>query len=179
MRHLRGYVRTLLSTLLILAGALLAPAMIQAQTTTVLATAPTILDLTATPTSVDFGTLTLSDFLTGYAEKLNAQTLTIHANVPWTLTLKANAPTWTYSGTATDPNKPASDLLFQASSTDPHISTITSTYTSVDSLTGQQVATGTRGGNINLTMDFRVLLSLETDPPGDYSLTLTYTLSTP
>lgn len=151
------------------------------QGSTVTLTAAVVQAFTFDVATVDFGTIGETQYDQGFAEVTPAQNVTIKSNVPWQLNVKADASTWTYTPplgtTIADPNKPAGDLQWKATSSDTHISTITSTYTGM-STTDAQVATGTRGGNIQLQTHYKVLLNYEEDPAGDYSLTITFTLTT-
>jgi hypothetical protein len=137
--------------------------------------------LTLDTNTVDFGTLGATEYGQGFAELTPAQNVTIKSNVPWVLNVKADAGTWSYSPpagmTTADPLKPAGDLQWKGTSTDTHVTSITTTYTSM-ATTDAQVASGNRGGNIGLQTHFKVLLDYELDPAGDYTLAITYTLTT-
>lgn len=171
-----------LAAVLVLLG--YAPPAGQAQVTqgsTVTLSASVVQVLTLDVSTVDFGTVGQTEYDQGFDEVTPAQNVTIKSNVPWQLNVKADAATWSYTPpvgmSIPDPSKPASDLQWRATSTDSHISTITDTYTAM-STTDATVATGTRGGNIQLQTHYKVLLDYEQDPAGSYTLTITYTLST-
>lgn len=136
-------------------------------------TVPTLIRLALSTSTINFGTLDEADYDAGGKTALSAQGIQIWSNRPWTLTVAANTGTWTGPWA-----KPSTDLLWRASTTDGRVSSYVSTFTAL--VTGAtQVAAGTRGGNIQLSMDFRVLVSWENDPAGDYSLGFTYTLTAP
>jgi hypothetical protein len=136
---------------------------------------PTLIRLTLSTTTINFGTLTEADYDAGQKDLVAAQGIQIWSNRNWALTVAANAGTWTGPlGTA----KPAADLLWRATTADGRVTSHVSTLTGL--ATGAtQVAAGNRGGNVQLSMDFRVLVSWENDPAGDYSLGFTYTLTAP
>jgi len=137
-------------------------------------TVPTLIRLSIPIVTIDFGALTEADYDAGHKDLVAAQVVHIWSNRTWTLTVAANAGTWTGPWA-----KPSTDLLWRASTTD-HRATITHPNVFTGLATGAiPVAAGTRGGNIQLTMDFRVLVSWENDPAGDYSLGFTYTLTAP
>lgn len=134
---------------------------------------PTLIRLTLSTSTINFGSLTEEDYDAGQKTLLAAQGIQIWSNKGWTLTVAANAGTWTGPWA-----KPTTDLLWRAVTTDGRVSSHVSTFTGLTSWAAQ-VAAGTKGGNIPLTMDFRVLVSWENDPAGDYSLAFTYTLTAP
>ncbi|MCR4392055.1 MAG: hypothetical protein NUV94_04570 [Candidatus Acetothermia bacterium] len=135
---------------------------------------PTLIRLSLTTATVDFGALTEADYDRGYGEIVNAQGVAIWSNKDWTLTVAADAATWTAPWA-----KPSTDLLWRAATTEPsHVDSYNGSFAGMD-VSPAQVAAGKRGGNIRLSMDFRVLVSWENDPAGDYSLGFTYTLTAP
>lgn len=136
-------------------------------------TVPTLIRLALSTSTINFGTLTEADYDAGQKTVLAAQGVQIWSNKSWTLTVAANAGTWTGPWA-----KPAADLLWRAGTADGRVTSHVNTFTGLT--TGAtQVAAGTKGGNIQLSMDFRVLVSWENDPAGDYSLGFTYTLTAP
>jgi len=136
-------------------------------------TVPTLIRLTLSTSTINFGTLTEADYDAGQKTVSAAQGLQIWSNRAWTLTVAANAGTWTGPWA-----KPSTDLLWRAGTADGRVTSHVNTFTGLT--TGAtQVAAGTRGGDIQLSTDFRVLVSWENDPAGDYSLAFTYTLTAP
>ncbi|HEU67823.1 MAG TPA: hypothetical protein ENN53_01125 [Candidatus Acetothermia bacterium] len=136
-------------------------------------TVPALIRLSLSTSTINFGTLDEADYDAGQRDALSAQDIHIWSNKSWTLTVAADADTW--SGPWA---KPSTDLLWEAATADGRVTSYVSTFTAL--ATGAtQVAAGTRGGNIELSMDFRVLVSWENDPAGDYSLGFTYTLTAP
>lgn len=136
-------------------------------------TVPTLIRLALSTSTINFKALTEADYDAGQKTLLSAQGIQIWSNKDWTLTVAANAGTWTGPWA-----KPSTDLLWRAATADKRVSSHVSTFTGL--ATGAtQVAAGTKGGNIELSMDFRVLVSWENDPAGDYSVGFTYTLTAP
>ncbi len=136
-------------------------------------TVPTLIRLSLSTSTINFGTLTEADYDAGQKTVFSAQGIQIWSNKSWTLSVAANTATWTGPWA-----KPSTDLLFRATTSDGRVSSYASTFTGLT--TGAtQVAAGTRGGNVQLSMDFEVLVSWENDPAGDYSLAFTYTLTAP
>ena len=140
-----------------------------AENTSATATIPTLQAFSFSTSSVDFGTLTESDFDTGWDEVLSAQTITVKSNVAWQVTVKAGAATWGFTPSAGDPDplKPCSDLEWKSSGSYAGLTT-----------TDAQAGSGSAGSGLTIGMDFRMLVSYVNDPPGAYSLTVVYTLST-
>lgn len=133
-------------------------------------------ELTLSTSSVDFGNLTQADFDNGYKELSPAQTLYITSSVGWVVTVKAASSTWTYTGGEPDPLKPCTDLEWKSTSSDPAVTATNTTYMGMTT-TNVQVAAGNPGANIDVQMHFKLLLSYEDDPGGNYSLPFVYTLT--
>jgi hypothetical protein len=155
------------------------------QGTTVQANAAANATLTLSTSLVDFGTLTASDYTVGSKQICPAQTITIDTNKAWVVNLQANSATWTFAattgtGTEATPSKPASDLQFSSSSTDPKVNagSTQASFTGL-STSNAQVAKGNKGSKIAVQTCFNLLLNYANDPPGNYSLGITYTLTTP
>lgn len=136
-------------------------------------TVPTLIRLVLSTSTVNFGTLDETDYDAGQKTLLSAQGVQIWSNRPWKLSVAADASTWTGPW-----DKPSTDLLWRATTSDGRVSGYQSTFTGLTP-EAADVANGTRGGNIQLSMDFQVLVSWENDPAGDYSLAFTYTLTAP
>jgi hypothetical protein len=136
-------------------------------------TVSTLTRLSLTTSTVNFGALTEDDYDLGFKDLYTAQGIYIWSNKSWTLTVAADAATWTGPWA-----KPSTDLQWRAVTSNSYVSSHVSTFTGLTS-GATQVAAGTRGGSIDLSMDFRVLVSWENDPAGDYSVGFTYTLTAP
>jgi hypothetical protein len=151
----------------------------QPRTVTVTATIAEMMNLTVDVTTVAFAFApTDYDPTTGLATKevLLATTFRVNANRAWKLTARAGSPTFSFATTSTppgtDPAKPSSALA---------IRTGTATYAPFSGVVELPVATGTRGGygkagNV-VPVDYQMKSDLAIDPPGSYTLTLTYTLT--
>jgi len=136
---------------------------------------PTLIRLQLDVTTINFGTLTIEDYDTGYKDALAAQIVSVWSNDKWTLSVAANSATWTGPWA-----KPASDLLLRVASVNrpDRITYLLDVLTGLTTA-GFTIAQGQPGGNFQHTMDFRVLVSWDNDVAGDYSLGFTYTLTAP
>jgi hypothetical protein len=108
---------------------------------------------------------------------LNASTgptLTVSANAPWMLQVRATAASWTATNTSPGApartNKPAADLKWSRASTGPFAPLSTTDATLVS---------GTATASTATTLYFQTLYSWTTDTPGNYSLTVVLTLTAP
>lgn len=114
---------------------------------------------------------------TGVAQviKTSAQTLTILSNTStWTLNVRALSATFSFAPSLGDPNpnKPAADLAVRAPAT-------SSTWL-VLSTTNQVLSTGPKSAsNQTRVLDYRLNSNLSTNPPGAYTLSVIYTLTSP
>ncbi len=122
---------------------------------------------------IDFGTLTEADYDLGYKELLGPQIVRVWSNKEWILYVASDSATWTGPWA-----KPSTDLLWKAFTLHPRVLEFNGIYTGLTT-SDYAVAKGLPGGNIPLTMDFRVLVSWDNDVAGDYSLAFTYTLTAP
>ena len=136
---------------------------------------PTLIRLVLNVTTIDFGTLTEADYDRGYKEAPGAQIVSVWSNRRWILSVAAKEEQWTGQWA-----KPASDLRLRVASVN-RPDRITDYLRDLTGLTrgGFTIAEGLPGGNLQHTMDFRVLVSWENDVPGAYSLGFTYTLTAP
>jgi hypothetical protein len=144
----------------------------QTQQITVTASIPVLMNLT-----VDTSTVTLnfaqSDYAadgTGSKEALNATTLKVASNARWILEVEADSSDFSYDGVTT-PNKPCGDLQLSPNGT--------ATYAPV-TVIARELARGEAGGNTvaanNIPVSYKLNTTIANDPPGNYVLTLTYTL---
>lgn len=136
-------------------------------------TAGRVVRLQVTGGSTSLTAPTPADFDGGF----NATTgpaLTISANAGWTLHLRASTALW--SATNTSPgapartDKPAADLLWSTNPGGPFAALTTADATLV---------TGAATASAATTLYFQTLYSWIADKPGDYSLTLVLTLTSP
>ncbi len=108
---------------------------------------------------------TAADFAAGYIEQDGALTLVAASNIPWTVNVHALEPNM---GTSTDGSyvKPLSDFLVRANG---------GTFIPISQF-DQPLAHGQRGA-YRLTIDYRVKLNPVAYKPGDYGLTVVYTIT--
>ena len=116
---------------------------------------------------------TTADFDAGF-NSTTGPSLTISANAPWTLYIRANSALWT--ATTTSPgaparsNKPAGDLKWSTTAN----GSFAALTTSDASLIG-----GTATASAATTLYFQTLYDWTVDTPGNYSLTVVLTLTAP
>ena len=114
---------------------------------------------------------------TGVAQitKTSAQTLTILSNsATWTLSVRALTATFAFTPSAGDPNpsKPAGDLAVRAPATSSSWLVLTTT--------NQVLSTGPKSAsNQTRALDYRLNSNLNSNPPGTYTISVIYTLTSP
>lgn len=128
--------------------------------------------------SLDFAPLTLADFDSGFQEIAPAQTLTVSSSCSWVITIQAASTAWVYVGSFADPFKPCADLEWMSTSVHPSVTYVSGSYSGL-STSPTLVASGDAGSEIPVVLDARMLVSYALDPPGDYSIEITYVLTTP
>jgi hypothetical protein len=101
-------------------------------------------------------------------------TLTVSANASWTLSVRAAAASWTATNTSPGApartTKPAADLKWSTASNGSFVSLTTS---DVNLITGSATATDAT------TLYFQTLYSWTLDTPGNYSMSIVLTLTSP
>ena len=114
-----------------------------------------------------------ADFDAGF-NATSGPTLTVSANASWTLSLRAAAANWTATNTSPGAparaNKPAADLKWSKLSTGPFTALTTSDVTLV---------TGAATASSATTLFFQTLYSWTLDTPGNYSMAIVLTLTSP
>jgi hypothetical protein len=116
---------------------------------------------------------TTTDFDAGF-NSTTGPTLTVSANAPWTLHIRAASATW--SATNTSPgaparvNKPAEDLLWSTAAG--------GSFTPLTAADASLVA-GPATASSATTLYFQTLYSWTADTPGNYSLAIVLTLTAP
>ncbi|MBC7246272.1 MAG: hypothetical protein H5T73_00630 [Actinobacteria bacterium] len=127
------------------------------------------LRLTVTGAPVDFGGSLLPDGGPGldgvYTDSIGAS---VSANRPWRLEVDKDRDLTSGSDVI-----PSSRLTFTSTSSDGRVTATRGTATEFG--TDVMVAEGNRGGNIGLTVNYRVDIEWE-DPVGNYTATHTYTV---
>jgi hypothetical protein len=99
--------------------------------------------------------------------------LTVSANGPWTVHIRAAAPFWSATntgGSVARTTKPAADLKWSKASSGP-FTPLSTTDITVDA--------GAAGGGITQTLYFQTVYNWTLDTPGRYSLSLLLTLTAP
>ena len=114
------------------------------------------------------------DFDVGYKQD-TGPVVTVQSNSPWTLTFKAGAATWTAAntdpGAAARLNKPSTDLQWAPSAG--------GSYAGLSSVTAVTLGTGSATNSTVYTIFYRTLYSWTADTPGNYSLPVVFTLTSP
>jgi len=127
--------------------------------------------ITTQPKSVNMGIVTATDYQNGFKEKIQANLLSIESKAKdWKVMIRTNNSSMGVVGSYT---KPVSDLQWRAQG-------IYATQTIYTSMTNYdvEVARGPRKGVHNIFIDYKVLLYWERDIPGNYYITLLYTITT-
>ncbi len=134
---------------------------------------PNVVSLAISTSSTTIPAVTAQVLSTGFAD-VAGPTITVRANAPYRVSIQSASPTWNYAGPATNPQKPASDLRWSASAGGPWVSSATSaTLWPTSSL----VAPATSGQSLSLF--YRSLWTWTANPPGNYSIPVNITLTSP
>lgn len=116
---------------------------------------------------------TTADFDAG-SNTTTGPTLTVSANAPWTLLVRSSATFWTATNTSPSApartTKPAGDLLWSTASG----GTFNALTTGDATLVG-----GTATASTETTLFFQTLYDWTLDTPGNYSLSVVLTLTSP
>ena len=116
---------------------------------------------------------TPADFDAGF-NATGGPTLTVSANAAWTLSLRAAAATWTATNTSSGApartTKPAADLKWSTASNGSFSSLTTS---------DANLVTGSATASNATTLYFQTLYSWTLDTPGNYSMSVVLTLTSP
>jgi len=116
---------------------------------------------------------TTSDFDAGF-NSTTGPTLTVSANAAWTLQIRAASPLWTATNTATGVaarvDKPAADLKWTTTSG--------GVFTALSNSDASLVGGSATAGNAT-TLYFQTLYDWSVDTPGNYSLSIVLTLTSP
>lgn len=133
------------------------------------ATVNDVLRLTLSSATTGLGTPVEADYDAGYRDAAGP-TASVKSNRPWHVDVSGGAASFTYTGSLTNPNKPASDLLW---------GTTAGTYGN-NMGTSAVLASGASGtGNGLASIYFRTLWSWASDVPGSYGLVINFTLAAP
>lgn len=114
-----------------------------------------------------------ADFDAGF-NATTGPTLTVSSNAAWTLHIRAAAATWTATNTSPGApariNKPAADLKWSTAAGGPFAALTT---------TDVNLVTGAATASIARTLFFQTVYSWTLDTPGNYSLAIILTLTSP
>lgn len=133
------------------------------------ATAPDILRLTLSATTAALGNPTETDYDAGYLDAAGP-TATVKSNRPWHVDVVGAAGVFSYAGPLTNPNKPASSLLW---------GTTAGTYGNNMGASAALMSGANGTGNAAQAIFFRTNWSYATDVAGTYSLVVNFTLAAP
>jgi len=124
------------------------------------------------PKSVNMGIVTADDYQAGYQEKIQANLLTIRDNSnDWKVLVRTNDSSMGVVGSYA---KPVSDMEWRAQGT-------YATQTAYIGIANYDIEVARAPKNNNdrsIFIDYRVLLYWAKDVPGNYHITLLYTLTT-
>jgi len=137
------------------------------------ATVNDVLRLTLDQVTLDLGTPTEADYDATFKDAASHRTATVKANRPWHVAVIGAASTFGYTGTLTNPNKTASDLMW--SKTSGGLGTPDGNMGASTNLFSGSTGTGSSAQDIY----FRTKWTWASDVPGNYSLTVNFTLSAP
>lgn len=136
-------------------------------------TAGRVVQLQVSAGSTSLTPPTPADFDAGF-NSTAGPTLTVSANAPWTLALRASSATWTATNTSPGAparaTKPAGDLKWSTSAGGAY---------SALSATDVTLVSGSATANSATTLYFQTLYSWTLDTPGNYSLAVVLTLTAP
>lgn len=141
--------------------------------TTTSLTVPTILRMTVGSGTTAFGTISAAAYNTGTAS-VAGPAVVVKANQGWRVQVSSAATFWT--AVNTDPlnparvTKPLSDLEWRT--------TPGGTFAAMTG-TGVQVGAGGPTGGTTMTLEFQSAWSYSLDTPGNYSVSVTFTLLSP
>lgn len=141
--------------------------------TTSTITVPTILRMTIGSGTTSFGTISAATYNTGSTD-VAGPSVVVKANQAWRVQISSSATFWTAVNTdGLNPartTKPRADLLWGPA--------IGGSFTAMSG-TGAQIGSGTRTGGTTIPLAFRSLWNYTLDTPGNYSLSVTFTLLSP
>jgi hypothetical protein len=133
------------------------------------ATVTDVLRLTLSSAAASLGAPTETDYDAGFLDAAGP-TASVKANRPWHVDVAAGAAVFTYTGSLTNPNKPASSLLWGTSA---------GTYGNNMGASAVLASGATGTGSASQALFFRTLWSWASDVPGSYGLVINFTLAAP
>ena len=132
-----------------------------------------VIRITASASTIDLGSPTLSDFTAGYHDVIGpGLTVAVKANRSFQVQLSGGGAAFGYAGPLADPLKPATDLKWATSQG--------GLSGSPNDMTGTfALMNGTATASATTSLYFRTLWVITRDVPGTYSLPVALTLSAP
>lgn len=131
-----------------------------------------ILRMSLSAPSVGLGSPSDIDYAAGYRDVAGpAVVVTVKSNRPVSLQMAGLSPVFGYVGSMANPNKPASHLLWATSAAGLNGSPFT--------MASPATLYSGAAASVTQSLFFRTLWDFATDPPGTYSLTISFTLSAP
>ncbi len=134
-------------------------------------TTPSLMRITVSSGSAALGTPTVTDFAAGF-NTAAGPTVTVWANQAFHVSVVGAASTFTYAGSLTNPNKPASDLQWATVSGSTYPNNMSAAANLFPLNSGP-------GGPLSQQLFFKTLWSFTKDVPGTYSLVVSLTVSGP
>lgn len=144
---------------------------VNATTTITLPTLPYHLTIGASTTA--FGTVTSTDFDAGFAE-VAGPSVTVQANKPWSVGISSAATFWT--AVNTDPTNPARTTKPRS---DLHWSNTSGVVGTAMSGTVTTIGSGSGTAGTVIPLFFRTIWNYTVDTPGNYTISVTFTLTAP
>lgn len=136
-------------------------------------TAGRVVRLQMSAVSTSLTAPTTADFDAGF-NSTTGPTLTVSANAPWTLHIRAASAVWTATntspGVAARANKPAGDLKWSTASG--------GTFAAL-SASDASLVNGSATASNGTTLYFQTLYDWTLDTPGNYTLSIVLTLTSP
>jgi hypothetical protein len=111
--------------------------------------------------------------LNSSSQTVAGPTITGRANFAYTIQIAAGSSTWSYTGPAQNPNKPAAQLQWRATSG------TNTTFRTASTTAAVLESSVTAGTSTSRALEFKITWSWATTPPGSYSLPLVVTLIAP
>jgi hypothetical protein len=136
-------------------------------------TAPKVVRLTVSPASITLTSPSATDYDNGYAAS-TGPVVTVNANTPWTVSMRAGAALWTATNTVPGvparASKPSTDLQWSTSAGGTFSGFTTTNVT---------LASGGVTNAAATSLFYRTLYSWTADTPGNYALPVIITVVAP
>lgn len=120
--------------------------------------------------TVPLGTPTEADFVQTFRDAASPSLVTVRSNQTFSVSVKGHTNTFSYAGSLTNPNKPASDLLW---------ATTAAGLASPNNMGTAALLFPTTPGLVSTSIFYRTKWKFSSDVPGTYGLLVDLTLSAP